>query len=279
MRAVGLEPLEPYKGVMKPWRCQCRTCGKETTPLLNNIKNGQRGCAWCSGNRVDPEQAVTVMRAAHLEPLTEYPGAHDPWLSRCSRCGQLVTPGYTAVQRGTGCRYCNDTTIKPDVAAALMRTVDLEPLEPYPGSLRPWKCRCVKCDRVVAPCYSTIKQGWGGCRWCRNSGFKAAEAARIYLITHPGYGAAKIGVTAATGVRLLRHGAQGWQVLVSEQVSGQTALDIEEDILNWWRVELGLPAYLSPQEMPHGGHTETVEADCIDLLATMNRVRSLARGK
>ncbi|GDY33922.1 hypothetical protein GTS_55550 [Gandjariella thermophila] len=219
------------------------------------------------------------MRAAHLEPLAEYPGAHAPWLSRCLRCTKLVTPRYNGVRRGTGCRYCNDTTIKPDVAAARMRGVDLEPLEPYPGSLRPWKCRCLRCKRIVTPCYSTVKQGWGGCRWCRTSGFKAADEALIYLITHPGYGAAKIGVTAPSGVRLSRHQTQGWQVLVSETVDGQIALGIEQDILNWWRVELGLPKYLSPKEMPNGGHTETVETDCINLAATMSRIRSLIRGK
>jgi hypothetical protein len=45
-RAVGLEPLEPYVNVMTPWRSQCRNCGREGSPLLNNIRKGQGACRW-----------------------------------------------------------------------------------------------------------------------------------------------------------------------------------------------------------------------------------------
>jgi hypothetical protein len=273
MDAAGLQPLAPYPGVMQPWRSQCRICGKEVTPLLNNIKKGSGGCGWCAGNRIDPKAACAVMRAAGLEPLVAYPGRHSPWLCNCQRCGQTVTPRYGAVQHGGGCRYCNDTAIKPDTAVALMRTVNLEPLVPYPGSQRKWKCQCLKCNRVVNPRYSTIQQSNGGCRWCRNSGFNAATKAVVYLITHPDHHAAKIGITDQSGVRLRRHRTHGWHVLGTATVSGKIALDIEADILDWWRGELGLPAYLGPYEMPQGGWTETVGADEIDLAATLRRIR------
>ena len=187
---------------MMPWQSQCRTCGNQVAPLLNNIKKGQRGCKWCSGRVIDPAEAAEVMRAAGLEPLTAYPGAHAPWPCRCQRCHEAVTPRYRAVQAGSGCRYCNDTAINPEAAVSLMREAGLEPLEQYPGSLRQWTCRCNKCGRTVQPCYSTIQRGSGGCRWCRNSGFKSAENAIVYLITHPGHSAAKIGITDADGSRL-----------------------------------------------------------------------------
>jgi hypothetical protein len=83
LRAAGLEPLEPYQGVMMPWQSQCRTCGNQVTPLLNNIKKGQRGCKWCAGRAIDPAEAAAVMRAAGLEPLPRGP------------------PGATAVARST----------------------------------------------------------------------------------------------------------------------------------------------------------------------------------
>jgi hypothetical protein len=54
------------------------------------------------------------------------------------------------------------------------------------------------------------------------------------------------------------------------------ALEIEKDILRWWRVELALPAYLSATEMPHRGWTETVDADAIDIPATVRRIEELA---
>ena len=161
---------------------------------------------------------------------------------------------------------------------ALMRAAALEPLEPYPGSLRPWKCRCAKCGRTVQPCYSTIQRGSGGCRWCRDSGFKSSEAATVYLITHPGYGSAKIGITDAAGNRVSKHRQRGWQVLTTVGVPGKLALAIEKDILDWWRTDLALPVHLGKQEMPQGGWTETVDSTEIDLAATIQRVRNLAAG-
>jgi len=275
-RAAGVEPLEPYVSVMTPWRSQCQSCGREVSPLLNNIRKGQRACRWCNGKAVDPEAAVTLMRAASLEPLVAYPGRHAPWPCRCLGCGQTVSPRYGAVKNGGGCRYCNDTAIKPDVAMAEMRHAQLEPLEPYPGSLAKWRCRCLKCSRIVSPCYSTIQRGSGGCRWCRNSGFKAADEAVVYLITHIGLGAVKVGITDSSGGRLKKHSTRGWQVLCTVRVAGECAMLIEDEILGWWRDDLALPPYLGPQDMKQGGWTETVSVEGIDIAGTIRRIRDLA---
>ncbi len=276
MRAAGLEPLERYENVMTPWRSQCQTCGNQVTPSLSNIKKGQGGCIWCAKRAVDPHAAVETMRSAGLEPLVAYPGMHMPWPSTCQRCHRTVSPRYGAVRRGGGCRYCNDTAIDPTAAATLMRQAQLEPLEDYPGSLRPWKCRCTRCQRVVRPCYSTIQRGSGGCRWCRNSGFKSAEQAVVYLITHPSLSAAKIGITDTAGRRLKKHAQQGWETLAAVPVPGELALSIEKEILDWWRGELALPVYLGRQEMPQGGWTETVDSTEIDLAATIRRIHDRA---
>ena len=115
-----------------------------------------------------------------------------------------------------------------------------------------------------------------GCRWCRNSGFKAADDAVVYLITHAGFRAAKIGITDSSGTRLKKHSTRGWQVLCAVAVPGERAMLIEAEILDWWRGELALPAYLGPQEMKQGGWTETVSAEEIDLAVTIRRIRHLA---
>lgn len=276
MCAAGLEPLEPYRGVMVPWKSQCQECYHEVSPLLNNIKKGQGGCAWCGGNRIDPEKAELAMRAAFLKPLVVYPGRHAPWKCQCQKCGSEVSPTYGAVTRGTGCRYCNDTTINSDVAAELMRSAYLEPLQAYPGSNKQWKCRCMKCKNIVSPCYSTIQRGNGGCRWCRDSGFKSFREATVYLLIHPGYKAAKVGITDENEGRLKKHRPKGWHVLCAVKVPGKIAIRIEDDIIDWWRVRLGLPIFLEPEDMPQGGYTETVNASAINLSATVNRILELA---
>jgi hypothetical protein len=157
-----------------------------------------------------------------------------------------------------------------------MQAVDLQPLEIYPGSLRPWKCRCMTCGRTVTPCYSTIQRGGGGCRWCANSGFKSGEDALVYLITHPGYGAVKIGITDAKGGRVKKHLQRGWEVLATVRVPGETAIAIEDEILDWWRVDLTLSPYLGREEMPQGGWTETVDSMEIDVASTLRRIKTLA---
>ena len=76
--------------------------------------------------------------------------------------------------------------------------------------------------------------------------------------------------------RLKKHSTRGWQVLCSVTVPGERALLIEAEILEWWRGELALPAYLGLQEMKQGGWTETVSAEDIDLALTIRRIRHLA---
>lgn len=47
-----------------------------------------------------------------------------------------------------------------------MKAAGLTPLVRYPGSGKPWKCRCDKCKRVVKPRYNSVQQTGGGCRFC-----------------------------------------------------------------------------------------------------------------
>lgn len=278
MRSAGFEPLESFRNVMSPWLSQCMTCGNLVSPILNNVRRGSR-CKWCTKCAVDPEQAAEFMMSAGLEPLVDYPGRNSPWPCRCNRCRQVVSPRYGAVRNGAGCRYCKDSAIKHDVAAMMMRAADLEPLEVYPGALRRWKCRCLKCGRTVTPCYSTIQGGGGGCRWCATSGFKSWENATVYLITHLGYGAIKIGITDTAESRVSKHRKRGWDVLATVSVPGELALAIESDILGWWRADLGLSPYLGREEMPQGGWTETADSMEIDVAATICRVKALAESE
>jgi hypothetical protein len=58
-------------------------------------------------------------------------------------------------------------------------------------------------------------------------------------------------------------------------VPSELAIEIEKNILCWWRRDLNLPRYLSKHEMPQNGWTETVELDGIDIPATVRRIREL----
>lgn len=44
--------------------------------------------------------------------------------------------------------------------------VGLEPIEAYPGVDHAWRCRHLPCGKLVAPTYSNVKRGQGGCQSC-----------------------------------------------------------------------------------------------------------------
>ncbi|MFF2073541.1 hypothetical protein ACFVXG_02170 [Kitasatospora sp. NPDC058162] len=67
MRAIGMEPLEPFPGrVRDQWRCRCTRCGHIGTPMLNNIRRGQGGCYPCAHRDRHPERHPD----RHSEQLT-----------------------------------------------------------------------------------------------------------------------------------------------------------------------------------------------------------------
>lgn len=167
MRKQGLRPLEPFPGSQKPWKSQCLLCGNTVTPRLNHVRTRGGGCRYCAGNvRVASEAAAAEMQNSGLEPLEPYPGANEPWKCRCLTCGKEVTPSRSGIRRGRGCRHCaGNVRVEPDVAVAEMLAARLEPLELYPGSNEPWRCRCLICDKEVAPRLATVRIG-NGCRFC-----------------------------------------------------------------------------------------------------------------
>jgi len=51
-------------------------------------------------------------------------------------------------------------------AVRVMKAAGLSPLVPYPGSGKPWRCKCDRCGKAVAPRYNSVQQTGGGCRYC-----------------------------------------------------------------------------------------------------------------
>jgi len=188
MLAAGVEPLAPFPGTMKPWRCRCLTCQQVVTPTFGNVRRGvSKGCKYCavaaskgkSKRRWTHASASEVMLKAALKPVKDFPGADEPWLCECQRCGNLVTPRLSAVQRGAsgGCIYCSGhASTEPDAAARELLDALLRPVEPYPGKAAdPWRCECLRCGDVVIARLQKIRSGEGCCKRC---GVAASALAR-----------------------------------------------------------------------------------------------------
>ena len=56
--------------------------------------------------------------------------------------------------------------LDPQDALKVMLAKNLEPLEEYPGAMKPWKCKCLDCGNEIQPRYNSIQQGRKGCLSC-----------------------------------------------------------------------------------------------------------------
>jgi len=167
------QPLEPYPGTHVPWKSRCMKCGSLVRPRLSGIKSGQGGCRKCglessAKTRMLPEgEALSRLKKLKLKPLEAYPGTAKPWKCECLRCGSIVKPRLNYLARSVyGCAFCAGTVVDEVKASTLMKKAKLIPQVKFPGSDKPWLSICTKCKREVAPRYSSIKSGQGGCIWC-----------------------------------------------------------------------------------------------------------------
>jgi hypothetical protein len=286
MGDAGLEPLTEYPGANAPWRCRCNRCKQQVSPSFASVRSGS-GCRHCSsadrglaqrGRPVaergsayyDPNQVVEVMRAAHMEPLVDYPGRNAPWQARCMDCDTIGSPRLNGIQGGQGgCIPCGQAKaaaaararrLDEDAAAAELTTAGLTPLVPYPGADRRWRCRCDGCRREVTPTLMSVRRG-GACRYCATHGLDLTAPTLLYVISHPGWGALKVGIGACTGYnsRLVQHERAGWQRAYSRVFpTGWAARDVEQAVLDRLRAAQLAP-YLPAATMPNGW-TETCDA-------------------
>jgi hypothetical protein len=166
MLANGLEPLEPYASSNAKWRCKCLDCGREVTTQYTQIKAGHGACRNCAGLFVEPDTAVEVMRTAGYEPLEPYVSSKHKWHCKCLRCGRETFPTYGEAKRGSRCKYCAGKALLPEEAVALMIANDFQPLELYPGAMKPWLCIHLPCGSEVRPRYAHVQQGRRACQKC-----------------------------------------------------------------------------------------------------------------
>ena len=66
-------------------------------------------------------------------------------------------------------------------AEAAMKRAGLKPLEPYLHSKKPWKCKHLKCGRIVSPTYNAIQRGQGGCAFCAGLAVDPKDAKKLFI--------------------------------------------------------------------------------------------------
>jgi len=281
MRKAKFEPLVPYPGSQKPWKSKCLRCGRVVQPAYTTIQGGQKGCVYCGGKKVDPQEAFDFMVSKGLTPLEPYTRADGQWKCRCIRCLKEVTPSYSSVRQGqSGCVYCSGNKVDPQDAISLFLENNLKPLVPYKSTDTKWKSECLKCGHIVHPTHHMVAQRSGGCKYCATLGLDFTLPAYIYLITHDELGSHKIGISGvhAKEDRIKDHAKNGWKLYKRKTFeSADQTYEVEQEVLRWLREDRGLPPFLSLSEMPQRGWTETVEASEIDLPTIWAKVEELSK--
>jgi len=127
-----------------------------------------------------------------------------------------------------------------------------------------------------------MQQRQGGCKFCSTGGFDFLSPAIIYLISSSKFNAHKIGVAGATehNQRLDKHRLNGWTIYKHKEFkNGEVAFTIEQKVLKWFMNDKKLFPFVSPEDMPQGGSSETVDAAEIDLPTIWAKVEELSRVK
>ena len=281
----GYEPLTPYPGASTLWKVRCRTCKREQQIKMHSLKSKNR-CVYCVNRKLDLNDVYKRLEELEFQPLEDFKNATTPWKIKCLKCKHVIYPtwdGMNRKNRNRGCGYCARVRVDIKEVNKLLRQLKLKPLVKYPGGKTSWKCKCLKCGCIVYPKYSDLNQGQGGCSNCADYGLNYTAKGYIYLITHPLLNAHKIGIANSyksrdLDDRMYRHEKQGWKLYKIKNFSRlRRAYDVEQRVIKWLRVEVGLPIHLNDFQIPQGGHTETVNASEIDLVTIWAKVEELSK--
>ncbi len=179
----SLFPIEGYVSASSPWLSIHEPCGKKVSPMVATLRSGSGGCSYCGGALIDAEDAIELMRKNGYEPLEEYPGADNKWLSMHTACGNEVTPRLTNVKRNeAGCRYCAGTIpVTEEDAKKLFLSKGFIPQEPFRGTHYPWLATHNVCGKLISPRYKAVKAGLAGCKYCSGNRVDAEDAQALLL--------------------------------------------------------------------------------------------------
>ena len=284
MTKNGYIPLEEYPGSHKKWKCIHVDCNKTTYTTYNNIKSGWGGCSSCAPNApLNPKEMHKFMISKKLVPLEPYPGSMKPWKCRCVNCGKDVSPTLSQLRNrgGRGCGYCaGKKTDKSEVIQKMLRA-GFEPLSPFEKTQSPWKSKCLKCGEISFPRYKDVIHGGTECKYCTQRQFDYSTPSYLYIMYHSDFDSFKIGISNhdAKKNRVSDHKKNGWQpVKIYNFDTGKQSEICETDFFTWLRRVRLFQQHLLPEQMPQGGHTETVSADSITALEIQNKVEELMKG-
>jgi DNA-directed RNA polymerase subunit RPC12/RpoP len=264
---LKLSEISGKSGKRVWWRC---SKNHEFQAIVQDRFNGN-GCPYCSGQRVligfndllhlKPELASQL--SSNADPYED--GSHVTVGSRkilkwtCSAGHDYKASVYKRAD-GRNCPYCSNKTL-------LVGFNDLASQHPELASqIHPTKNKVGIASELVGKSNKSVwwicpdGHEWRttpehrirgrGCPTCAVAGYTPTKAGYFYFIANPGLAARKVGIANKGSDRLETFAKSGWLVLAKwESENGVLIQELETLILRWIRKELGLPQFLTKQDM------------------------------
>ena len=255
---------------------RCLVCDYRWNANPGHITGG-RGCPRCAG-KAPVSQEEWQRRAVLRRLVWEAPVVNNstPTPARCLKCGWQWDAYPGTVQQGSGCPRCAGNLPLPqeewDRRAARLNIVWTGKVISG-GTKTPARCLTCEYEWEVLP--DNVRKGQG-CPRCAPSGFDPDAPSLLYLLLLPDPPLLKVGVAGVETTRLETHRRRGWDLVDSWPTpDGHTALDLENAVIEWWRL-CGAVA-CQRHEVPAGdGFTECVYVGRVDVAGTHAYIESLA---
>jgi hypothetical protein len=101
------KPLTDFPGGSIPWPSIHTVCGTKVDIVSTYLRRGGKGCSVCTGTKpISAKEALKLFKSRGFTPLSKFKGAKHPWKSKHNVCRKTVSPTYSALKSGSGCKYC-----------------------------------------------------------------------------------------------------------------------------------------------------------------------------
>lgn len=286
----NLQSIDDYPGAHKKWKCKCKKCKNVVEVRLASVNAGQGACKYCAKRAVPNKSANKLLRSRGLKPLADFPGSHKFWKVSCTKCGWEGKTTFHKISANDkrGCPKCGIKNRTEKLKMSLkevdntLKKNKLKRISNYVNNQKPLKCICLVCKSTVTPRLGNLIQGHKGCLVCtyQNAnyrGFDLTKPAILYLCTSANFQAHKIGISSSEKTRMRRLKQDGWDIVKKFIfLNGGEAMQIEQEILRWWRQELKLPAFVPNNLLKSGaGGTETVSSSELEIDEIISKIKSL----
>jgi hypothetical protein len=291
---VSAQDVTAGSNLVLYWRCEK---GHVTSKSVVSRVKTQR-CSVCSNYQVEVGYNDLATVAPHLlsevdesdfDPTAVSAFSEKKLSWKCSLGHAYRASIRNRAQQNSGCSVCSGKTVLlgfndlrtrvPEVLGLWNheRNLDIQPEEVTPFSVKRvwWKCDQ---GHEWQSMISNISSG-SGCPTCAPGGFDQSKPGILYFIQNNEMKANKIGITNQ-GIKTLRikHFERlGWKRVAEYPIqSGIHTRKVETTLLRWIRSDLGLPPYLSKDEL-RGGWRETFSMDAMTDREVIEKINQVIR--